>query len=248
MINVYSATNIGIVRDHNEDDLLTLHSGDQPTGTDAVLVVADGMGGHLAGEVASRMTVAGIREHLREKESVSATIEGSEYGIFLHTIIKEVNESVCVAGRDPDKLGMGTTCTLAAIREDTLFMVHVGDSRAYMIRDSEIHQITTDHSWVQERVDEGSMTQEEARFHPNRNMITRAIGLQRNVEIDVLRLDITPGDLLLLCSDGLNSMITDEEILAVIREAQPDSICNDLIDAANKAGGHDNISVITAQF
>ena len=109
MINVYSATNIGIVRDHNEDDLLTLHSGDQPTGTDAVLVVADGMGGHLAGEVASQMTVDGIREHLREKESVSATIEGSEYGIFLHTIIKEVNESVCVAGRDPDKLGMGTT-------------------------------------------------------------------------------------------------------------------------------------------
>ena len=98
MINVYSATNIGIVRDHNEDDLLTLHSGDQPPGTEAVLVVADGMGGHLAGEVASRMTVDGIREHLREKESVSSTIEGSEYGIFLHTIIKEVNESVCVAG------------------------------------------------------------------------------------------------------------------------------------------------------
>jgi len=248
LINIYSATNVGLVRDHNEDDLLALYAGSQPAGTDAILVVADGMGGHLAGEVASQMTVDGIREHLRTKGQDSATIEGSEYGIFLYTILKEVKESVCLAGRDPDKLGMGTTCTLAAIRGDTLFMVHVGDSRAYMIRDSEIHQITTDHSWVQERVDEGSITQEEARFHPNRNMITRAIGLQRNVEIDVLRLNITPGDLLLLCSDGLNSMITDEEILAVILEAQPDSICNDLIDAANKAGGHDNITVITAQF
>ena len=248
MINVSADTNVGLVRDHNEDDMLILHSGKQPEGTDAILVVADGMGGHLAGEVASQMTVDGIREHLKEKGQDSSTLEGSEYGIFLHNIVIEVNEAVCVAGRDPDKLGMGTTCTLAAIREDTLFIVHVGDSRAYMIRDQEIHQITTDHSWVQERVDAGSMTAGEARVHHNRNMITRAIGLQRNVEIDVLSLDITPGDLLLLCSDGLNSMITDEEILSVILKAQPDNICNDLIEAANNAGGHDNITVITAQF
>ena len=246
MINVYSATNIGIVRDHNEDDLLTLHSGDQPTGTDAVLVVADGMGGHPAGEVASRMTVDGIREHLREKESVSATIEGSEYGIFLHTIIKEVNESVCVAGRDPDKLGMGTTCTLAAIREDTLFMVHVGDSRAYMIRNSEIHQITTDHSWVQERVDEGEMTPEEARFHPNRNMITRAIGLEANVVVDTGDCALRGGDLVMLCSDGLNSMISDEEIHNVLKASSHKTVCTELIAAANQSGGHDNTSVVAA--
>ena len=248
MINVSAGTNVGLVRDHNEDDMLILHSGQQPEGTDAILVVADGMGGHLAGEIASRMAVDGIREQLKAKEQESTKLSGNEYGVFLQNIIREVNENVCVAGRDPDKLGMGTTCTLAAIQEDTLFIVHVGDSRAYMVRNSEIHQITTDHSWVQERVDEGSMTADEARFHPNRNMITRAIGLQRNVEIDVMKLDIVPGDLLLICSDGLNSMITDEEILAVILGAQRDSICNDLIDAANKAGGHDNITVVTAQF
>ena len=248
MINVSADTNVGLVRDHNEDDMLTLHSGQQPEGTDAILVVADGMGGHLAGEVASHMAVDGIREQLKAKEQESAKLSGNEYGVFLHNIIREVNENVCVAGRDPDKLGMGTTCTLAAIQENILFVVHVGDSRAYMIRNSEIHQITTDHSWVQERVDEGSITTEEARFHPNRNMITRAIGLQRNVEIDVMRLDVIHGDLLLICSDGLNSMITDEAILSVILKAQSDSICADLIDAANEAGGYDNITVVTAQL
>ena len=141
---------------------------------------------------------------------------------------------------------MGTTCTAAVIIDDQLFIGHIGDSRAYLFRDKTLAQITDDHSWVEEMVRAGSLTKEEARTHPNRNVITRAIGLDSSVQVDTGRRSLKEDDLIMLCSDGLNSMISDEEIHTVIRKSAFANLCTDLIAAANEAGGHDNTSVAVA--
>jgi protein phosphatase len=141
---------------------------------------------------------------------------------------------------------MGTTCTLVAIRGDQLFLAHIGDSRAYLLRDGELHQVSKDHSWVEDAVDQGVITREEARTHPNRNVITRAIGLDQQPKIDTSAMPLADGDLLLLCSDGLNSMIPDEDIHRILTSSSPEDVCQALIDAANNQGGHDNTTVVTA--
>jgi len=143
---------------------------------------------------------------------------------------------------------MGTTCTLAVIKDKRLYYAHVGDSRAYLFRDDELRQITTDHSWVEEMVRAGIISREAARTHPNRNMVTRAIGLDADVVVDTGSCALHDGDLIILCSDGLNSMLADEDIQSVVETSSHETVCVDLIEAANQAGGHDNISVTVAYF
>jgi protein phosphatase len=141
---------------------------------------------------------------------------------------------------------MGTTCTLAAIRGDQMFLAHIGDSRAYLLRDGELHQVSKDHSWVEDAVDQGIITREQARTHPNRNVITRAIGLDQQPQIATSAMPLADGDLLLLCSDGLNSMIPDEDIHRILTSSGQEEVCQALIDAANNQGGHDNTTVVVA--
>ena len=148
--------------------------------------------------------------------------------------------------RQPIHRGMGTTCTLAAIRETQLFLSQVGDSRAYLLRAGDLHQLTTDHSWVEEAVAQGMLTSEQARVHPNRNVITRAIGIHPTVEVDTTAMPIQEGDILLICSDGLNSMIDDDQIKTILKSNQIDEVCEGLIEGANDSGGHDNTTVIVA--
>jgi len=245
-VSVMAATDTGRVRDHNEDDYVALDGEESPPGVDALLVVADGMGGHAAGEVASKMTVDGIVQSLNDQGQEASKLEGNAFGVFLGKVLEDVNQNVWQAAQEDDKRGMGTTCTLAAIRGDQLFLAHIGDSRAYLLRDGELHQVSKDHSWVEDAVDQGVITREEARTHPNRNVITRAIGLDPQPEIDTSVMPLADGDLLLLCSDGLNSMIPDEDIHRILTGSGPEEVCQALIDAANNHGGHDNTTVVVA--
>ena len=243
---VNGATDIGRVRDHNEDSILALGSQQSPPGIDALLVVADGMGGHAAGEVASGMTISYISERFGSGKFSADSVDGLEYA--LRALIQDVNRLVQSAGQDDDKRGMGTTCTLAVIKDKRLYYAHVGDSRAYLFRDAELSQITNDHSWVEEMVRAGAISREAARTHPNRNMVTRAIGLDTDVVVDTGSCALHDGDLIILCSDGLNSMLADENIQSVVETSSHGTVCAALIEAANQAGGHDNISVTAAYF
>jgi len=243
---VNGATDVGRVRDHNEDSILALGAEQSLPGTDALLVVADGMGGHAAGEVASGMVISKIGERLGSGGFTTEPADGLEYA--LSTLLQDVNSLVQSAGQDGDKRGMGTTCTLAVIKDNRLYYAHVGDSRAYLFRDDKLRQITTDHSWVEEMVRAGIISREAARTHPNRNMVTRAIGLDADVVVDTGSCALHDGDLIILCSDGLNSMLADEDIQSVVETSSHETVCVDLIEAANQAGGHDNISVTIAYF
>ena len=245
-VTVRAATDTGKVRAHNEDYFAALEGKESPPGVDALLVVADGMGGHAAGEVASQMTVEGILGILASNSEESFKLEGNAFGAFLGKVLEEVNQDVWQAGQESDKRGMGTTCTLAAIRVEQLFLAHIGDSRAYLLRDGELHQVSKDHSWVEDAVDQGVITREQARIHPNRNVITRAIGLEQQPKIDTYVMPLVEGDLLLLCSDGLNSMIPDDDIHRILTGSSQEDVCQALIDAANDQGGHDNTTVVIA--
>ena len=243
-LHVHGETETGRVRDHNEDSILKLGGEQSPPGVDALLVVADGMGGHAAGEVASKLTVEHIEQHFTSGAFASTTAD--EFEEALRTLLQNVNQAVYTAGQDTDKRGMGTTCTLVVIKDDHLYYAHVGDSRAYLVRGGELDQVTDDHSWVEEMVRAESLSKEEARTHPNRNVITRAIGLDVSVVVDTGVCALRDGDLVMLCSDGLNSMISDEEIHDVLAGSSHTTVCTELIAAANQSGGHDNTSVVVA--
>ena len=243
-LNIHGETETGRVRDHNEDSILVLGGEKSPPGVDALLVVADGMGGHAAGEVASNLAV----EHINQQFASGAfsSTAPDEFEEVLRSLLQDVNQVVNTAGQDTDKRGMGTTCTLVAIKGKCLYYAHVGDSRAYLLRGKTLEQITDDHSLVEEMVRDGSLSKEEARVHPNRNVITRAIGLDSSVVVDTGGCALRAGDLIMLCSDGLNSMISDEAIHNVLKESTHKTVCADLITAANEAGGHDNTTVAVA--
>ena len=175
------------------------------------------------------------------------TLDAREFLGFLGRILETANTNVLAAGQDNNNRGMGTTCTLVALRGRKLYYAHVGDSRAYLIRQGRMRQITTDHSWVQESVDAGILTAQEARTHPNRNVITRAVGLDPDVKVDLGSHELKSGDLIVLCSDGLNSMISDAAIENMTHLCSDNDLCQALVNAAKEAGGDDNITVITAR-
>lgn len=209
-------------------------------------ILADGMGGHNAGEVASQNAVKFIAEELNKMmENNDTEIPGG-----LIKAVSYANEKVyTMAALNPIHSGMGTTVVAAYIDGDTAYVANVGDSRAYAVREDEIFQITTDHSVVAELVRCGSITPEEARRHPQKNIITRAVGTDTSVRTDVFEYDYAPGDILLLCSDGLSTMLEDMEILEIVRNGSTsEEIVTSLIDAAKEYGGLDNITVICVRF
>ena len=244
-LSVAGQTHVGRVRAANEDSYQVLWGEKSPQGIDALLVVADGMGGHAAGEVASEMAVDEVVGLMTGSDGTTGT-RGQDYLDVLGRILQEVNTAVYQAGQDSDKRGMGTTCTVAVVRGDQLYVSHVGDSRAYLFRAGDLHQITKDHSWVEEQVAQGTLNREEARNHPNRNIITRAIGLEPQVKVDGYLVSLVSNDILLLCSDGLTTMIEDSQIESIIANSSPEEAGGALIHAANNEGGHDNITVAIA--
>lgn len=242
-ISVQGDSNTGLVRKHNEDSYLCLDLSGDEVGIDAVMVVADGMGGHAAGEVASAIAINRIKQRCESSYFVAEDILWA-----MSKLLSEVNQEVIKEGEDPNNRGMGTTCTLVVINDSQLYYAHVGDSRAYLFHNDGLTQITTDHSWVEEAVKMGLIPREKAREHPNRNIITRAIGLEPDVKVDIGQLELSGGETVLLCSDGLNSMLTDGEIKMVLSEGSMDTVCSRLIQEANNAGGEDNTTVVIATY
>lgn len=223
-----AATHQGMVRQNNEDSIYPDKSGESDG--PAILIVADGMGGHVAGEVASRIAV---------NTAASSQLEPADRVAAANRAIREE------VARRPDLEGMGTTMTLVELTpEGVARFGHVGDSRAYLYRDGNLEQLTADHTVAAEMVALGQITPEEAEDHPKSHMILRCLGLTRFVNVDEIELGLDPGDRLLLCSDGLNSMVPAEGIAKGLTEGTADEAAWTLIELANKAGGQDNISVI----
>ena len=225
-----AASHQGMVRQNNEDALFPDSSG-QSDGP-VTLMVADGMGGHVAGEVASRLAVnAAAFADLDPTDRVAA---GN----------RAIREEVA---REPGLEGMGTTLTLVTLTPDgTAAFAHVGDSRGYLLRGGELRQVTQDHTVAAEYVALGRIAPDEASAHPQRHMLTRTLGLTRFVNIDESEIRLEPGDRILLCSDGLTEMVNDLRITEGLSEATPDEAAWNLIEMANAAGGVDNVSVIVA--
>jgi protein phosphatase len=223
-------TDPGRKRALNEDAVaqLVTHYG-------GVFIVADGMGGHRTGEVAAQMAVGQILELLKDSEpSPQGLLEAYE----------TANEAIYLAGQQPESRGMGTTCTALWLDMPYALIAHVGDSRAYLLRDGELAQLTQDHSWVADRVRQGLLAEEEARNHRWRNVITNALGSFPSPRVDLVGLKVRPGDVFLLCSDGLSGVLEDQVLAEMLLTNPPEPAVAKLIKLANDWGGPDNISAV----
>lgn len=223
-----AATDIGLVRELNEDSMLQ-----KPP----LFVVADGMGGHSAGDVASKMAVDSLASLANGEEGLTAAVKRANRRIYE------------TARKDSGLGGMGTTLTAMLAGESSFQIAHVGDSRAYLLRDGELTRITQDHTVVSRLVQEGRITEEDAQHHPQRSYLERALGVEDDVDVDVSILDAHPGDRLLLCSDGLYTMVSDEQIAEVLAaEDEPTQAANSLCRMAVEAGGSDNVTAMVIDY
>jgi protein phosphatase len=236
-LEVGQATNTGMIRPGNEDSFFT----DPPAG---LFVVADGMGGHAAGEVASEMAVRILADELRTVKDindgvivqVSQALKRANLAIFERTLT------------EVDKQGMGTTASLLILRDGKYLIGQVGDSRVYLLREAVLHQLTKDHSYVQEQVDAGFLTPEQARYHPYSNVITRCVGASADVEPDTYTGPVKAGDVFLVASDGLTGMVDDRRLQSLLQSrASAQRVVDALISEANGRGGLDNITAIVVR-
>jgi len=248
-IEIVGLTDVGLVRDHNEDSIGENHDL-------GLAVLADGMGGHRGGEVASAITVSTILESLANEliNIKSGDIdEASGYSltsIAVNNAVIKANDNVFTSSNENSQYrGMGTTVVVLLFHDDRFTVAHVGDSRLYRYRDGDLEQITRDHSLMQELVDRGFYTTEQARESLNKNLVTRAIGAEESVQVDVHEDVVHPEDIYLLCSDGLTDMLEDDVIKNTIADNSEDLeiIAHKLICLSNESGGKDNISAMLAR-
>ncbi|HEV8149208.1 MAG TPA: Stp1/IreP family PP2C-type Ser/Thr phosphatase [Gemmatimonadales bacterium] len=258
---VRARTDLGRTRDHNEDAFLVADLGARSTdltnggphkvgerGT--LFLVADGMGGAAAGELASSMAADLIFRHLLERASTSPQADAEQFAQQLRDAVEEANEHIHAYSKDhPDVRGMGTTATVAGVLQGTLYLAQVGDSRGYLVRDGVATQLTKDQSLMQRLVDAGELTEEEAEQSERRNIILQALGPDAKIRVDLSWQELRRGDVLVICSDGLSGQVKREEIAALV-EQQPDldALCDQLIMLANERGGPDNITVVAVRF
>jgi serine/threonine protein phosphatase PrpC len=246
-----AVTDVGRKRKGNEDSLIA-------NPEQRLFVVADGMGGHAAGEVASKIAVDSINEFVcltggdEEVTWPFGLDEGISYdGNRLKTSVRYANRKVLEAVKEKAEYeGMATTVVAVLVDGATANIAHVGDSRIYLFRGGGLQQLTSDHSWVNEQLQSGIISAEQARSHPLRNVVTRALGGKVDLEVDMQAQPMEPGDVLLICSDGLTTMVPDEEIARLLGDAAGDieAGASGLVAAANARGGEDNISVVLLQF
>ncbi len=247
MLKTFSITDIGKKRKLNQDYVFT---SEIPVGIlPNLFIVADGMGGHNAGDYASKYTVETIVEELERAKrrffEEDTTSKAAAIVTVLEKAIQSANRHIRTKSKENEgMMGMGTTVVAATIQDGEMCVANVGDSRLYVIN-QEIKQITVDHSLVEEMVRMGGIKREQARMHPDKNIITRAIGAEEDIEVDFFRVHLEKGDFVLLCSDGLTNMIEDEEIRMIL-QGQRDIVekAEALVEAANQNGGKDNIAVI----
>lgn len=240
VLESFSITDTGRLRESNQDSVFC---DENAVGVfDNLFLVADGMGGHNAGDLASRVCIDTFVERVKE------TPKRTPVGILEDATITANDEILRKSLEDTHYRGMGTTLVGMTIEEDTAYIINIGDSRLYQIRGG-ITQITTDHSLVEEMVMSGEIKKDEMRTHPNKNIITRALGTSKLPKPDCFELEVKSGDVYLLCSDGLSNMIDDKEIEGIVSGGGPlDEIGHSLVDAANEAGGKDNISVVLVRI
>ena len=238
----FGATDIGRVRSVNQDSVVVLTDDDAPLG-EALIAVADGMGGHAAGEVASQMSLDLLVDSLKgarapDERALRDAFSRANAGVFRE------------ASQNPEYRGMGTTLVAGLLAGGELIIGNVGDSRMYLWRNGELRRVTQDHSWVGEMVAAGALTEEQAANHPRRNVLTRALGVSASVKADLARLPLLRGDRLTLCSDGLHGMVDDKTIERVVggKSLNLKKAAGELIDLANRAGGTDNITVALARI
>ena len=234
---IAACTDLGKVRDGNEDSLLVIERD--------IIAVADGMGGHAAGEVASQQALEIVKSNL---SVLVPTADDQSLCEQLTAAVVAANKHVYELSKQAEYAGMGTTLTLARLCGEKVVYAHVGDSRLYLYRQSKLQQITSDHSLVAEMVRNGYITKEEAAHHPRRNVITRAVGTADEVKIDCGVFPWNPGDALLLCTDGLTTMVDDSQLASLLAGglSQPQELVRQLIETANEQGGKDNVTVICA--
>ncbi len=237
-MKIAAKTDIGIVRDNNQDS----YAAGELSGGAAFAVVCDGMGGAAEGALASSVAVNAIREKLTG--SFFAGMSDISTRSLLVSAVENANKAVYELSLTDEKYeGMGTTVVASIVKNGFAYIVHAGDSRAYLIHDGEIRQITKDHSVVQNMLDKGEITPEEALDHPDRHIITRAVGVEDNIKVDFAQEDFGD-DILLLCSDGLTNFVCDEEIKDILTESADEEKVSKLVDKANYYGGGDNITVV----
>ena len=235
-------TDVGKVRQGNEDALFI----DEERG---VFIVADGMGGHVAGEVASAIVTETVGPGMAR--AVEEGLSGEELERRGLELIERANRAIMErADNEPEKRGMGTTLTMLTLISGGQYLFQqIGDSRGYLFRDGELRQITRDHTVVQQQVERGALTPEQAREHPLSHILTRALGTELNVNSDTFHDETRPGDIFLLCSDGLSGMLPDDRISEIVAESSDDlqQLTDDLVDAANEAGGLDNVTAVVVK-
>ncbi len=244
-IEARGITDVGQRRDHNEDAYLV----DESLG---LFIVADGMGGHAGGGTASRLAVETIQKTVREARQTRPTAFASTGGAEesgVPDVLRDAVDSACAvifrtAQGDAELAGMGTTVTATLVDGQTAFVAHVGDSRCYLLRTGRIYQVSEDHSLVNEQLKAGAISAEEAKNSRFKNIITRSVGFEQHVQVDVMGLDLEPNDALVICCDGLSNLVDDPEILHIVDESAIDVAPGRLVALANDRGGDDNITVI----
>ena len=237
-MELFTQTDIGLVRSSNQD---AVDGGLMHDGNSLWVVLCDGMGGANGGNVASATTVEVAKENIGFFDC-----NGREYRSesFLKEIVYRANSTVYhMQLKNRELSGMGTTMELVLVHNKKAMITHVGDSRVYLVHNNEITQLTVDHSVVQELVDRGELTPEQARVHPNKNFITRAVGINPYIEVDYKEVPFDDDDIIIMCSDGLSNYISDEGILEFVRQYKANNLTNALVEEAKQQGGRDNITV-----
>lgn len=235
---IYGKTDVGLVREKNEDAFFF----EQISNNMAFAIVCDGMGGQAGGDIASNKAIEFISNNL--KSNLKEGMKNNSVRYLLESSIATANSIIFDISNETQELkGMGTTIVLAVINNNTLHIAHAGDSRAYLLRANDLHRLTVDHSIVQTLVDHGELTEDQAKVHPNKNIITRALGVQKDIVADLSEVYLQQDDILLLCTDGLSNLVEDDDIKTALND-EISLAPEKLIQIANKAGGNDNITAV----
>lgn len=238
-MRIVAKTDKGLIRDSNQDAYAVGEFSDEVVWS----VVCDGMGGAAGGNIASALAVKVISDKINA--SYRENMRDASIKNMLDSALTAANIEVFdFAEAKPDLRGMGTTVVCAIVRDNQAYIAHVGDSRAYVVNKNTINQITTDHSMVQDLLSRGKITQEEAVNHPNKNIITRAVGVDKSIDIDFEQVDLNDDDVLLLCTDGLSNYVTSDEMLDIMSDGKHYAFADRLVSRANQNGGGDNITVV----
>tara|TARA_Y100000588_G_C14158460_1_gene883735 strand:- start:123 stop:878 length:756 start_codon:yes stop_codon:yes gene_type:complete len=243
------ATDVGLKREKNEDSYFAKTLSDNIAASWALMIVADGMGGHVSGEIASKMAIDHVSEPFLEQLTKSPPLP-KNVGDLLTEMVRNANSEIFSQGTsnsDGIQRTMGTTCTAGMVMGEMFHVSHVGDSRAYLFRNEQLTQLTVDDSWVMEQVTAGNLTVSQARKHPNRNIVTQALGIDGYIDVEEISISLQHGDRIMLCSDGLHGLIADEELGDVLTEPCLKSTVNNLIGRAKEYGGDDNITVVLGE-